>query len=115
MTDTTLLTKIKPLGDRVIGKKLEEKEQQKGGIILPDSAKKEQQLVEILAVGPGKEDKDGNLSKMPVQVGDIVLIEKYASQEVSLDDQDYIVAKASEIVAIVDSACCSEKTECCRN
>ena len=102
MNQTGLLSKIKPLGDRIVGQKLEAEEEVKGGIILPDSAKKEQHLLKIVAVGPGKKCKDGKLCEMAVKLGDIVLIEKYAGQEVSLDNEEYTVAKADEIVAIVE-------------
>lgn len=100
MSNQTTLTRIEPLADRIVGQKLEE-EKKVGGIILPDSAKKEQQLVRILRVGPGKTDQEGNVVAMPVTEGDIVLMEKYAGLEVSLDNEDFVICRADEIVAKV--------------
>lgn len=100
MTQTK--TKLKPLSDRVLAERLEEKETLKGGIILPDSAKKKQEQVRIVAVGPGAKDKDGNLIEMPVAVGDVVLMEKYSGQEVTIEGNDYTILRAGEIIAIVE-------------
>ena len=94
---------LKPLSDRVIAKRLEQEEVSKGGIILPDSAKQKQEKVEILAVGPGKVDQNGKIVEMPVQVGDIVLMDKYAGQEIAIDDCDYIIVRADDIVAKVEA------------
>lgn len=88
--------KIKPLADRVVMER-EESESQIGGIILPDAAKEKQEIARIVAVGPGKADEP-----MPVKVGDRVLVEKYSAQEVVIDGSEYIIAKASEILAIVE-------------
>lgn len=92
---------LKPLSDRVIAKRLEQEEISKGGIILPDSAKQKQEKVEVLAVGPGKVDQNGKTIPIPVQVGDIVLMDKYAGQEVTINDQELIVVRADDIVAKV--------------
>lgn len=88
-----------PLSDRVIATRLEAEEVSKGGIILPDSAKQKQEKVEVLAVGPGKTDQNGNLIPIPVAIGDIVLMDKYAGQEVSIDGKEYIIVRADDIVA----------------
>ena len=101
MAKQTLSTRIKPLFDRVVGRKLEEK-LKAGSIILPDSAKKEQQFIKIIAVGPGRKDKEGKVTPAPVKEGDVVLLEKYAGQEITLDDEEFVVAKADEIVAIIE-------------
>jgi chaperonin GroES len=93
---------LKPLSDRVICKRLEAEEVSKGGIILPDSAKQKQEKVEVLAVGEGKVDQNGNRVPMPVVVGDIVLMDKYAGQEVSIDSQELIIVRADDIVAKVE-------------
>jgi len=95
-------TVLKPLGNRVIAKRLEQEATLKGGIILPDSAKKKQETAEVLAVGPGAVAKDGKLIPMPVKVGDKILIDKYSGQEVSLDDEDFVIVKADDIIAIVN-------------
>jgi len=94
-------TKFQPLGNRVLLKRLEKEEKLKGGIILPDSAKKKQEQAEVISVGPGKKDKAGNLIPMPVKVGDVVLIEKYSGQEVTLNDVEYIIVKSDELIAVI--------------
>ncbi|MBM3192112.1 MAG: co-chaperone GroES [Chlamydiae bacterium] len=94
--------KLQPLGHRVIAQRLEEKEALKGGIILPDSAKKKQEKVKVLAVGPGKVNQDGQKVPCPVKVGDVVLMDKYSGQEITLDDEEYVILNADDIIAIVE-------------
>lgn len=93
--------KFRPLGDRVLLIR-RESEESVGGILLPDNAKKKQETAQVVAVGPGKSDKNGALLPMPVKVGDLVLIEKYSGQEVSLDNQEYTIVRAEDIIAIVE-------------
>ena len=93
---------LRPLGNRVLARRLAAEEKLKGGIILPDSAKKKQETAEVIAVGPGKADKDGNLIPMPVQVGDMILMDKYSAQEVTLNDEEYIIIRQDDIIAIVE-------------
>ena len=93
---------IRPLGSRVVAQRLEQEETLKGGIILPDSAKKKQESAKVVAVGPGQLTEEGKLLPMPVAVGNIILMDKYAGQEVTIDDEDYIIVKAEDIVAIVN-------------
>ena len=93
---------IKPLGSRVVAERLEQEETLKGGIILPDSAKKKQESARVLAVGPGQTTKDGKTVTMPVKVGDIILMDKYAAQEINIDDEDYVIVKADDIIAILN-------------
>jgi chaperonin GroES len=93
---------LKPLGNRVLAQRAEEQETMKGGIILPDSAKKKQEMAKVIAVGPGKKTEDGKVIPMPVKVGDLILMDKYSSQEVTIDDEEYILVKADDIVAIVE-------------
>lgn len=95
-------TKLKPLGNRVLVKRLEQQETLKGGILLPDTAKKKQEQAEVIAIGTGKKDKNGQLIPMPVKVGDIILMEKYSGQEVKLDDEEFVILRADDIIAIVD-------------
>ena len=102
MTKQATKTKLKPLGNRVLAKRLDAEEEVKGGIILPDSAKKKQERAEIIAIGTGKKDKQGNLIAFDVKVGDIILMDKYSSQEVTIDDQEYMILRADDIVAIVE-------------
>ncbi len=93
---------FKPLGNRVLLQRLEHDENVKGVIIIPDSAKKKQEQAEVVAVGPGKKDKAGNIVPMPVKVGDIVLIEKYSGQEVTLNEGEYVIVRADDLLAIVE-------------
>lgn len=95
-------TKLQPIGNRVLVRRLEQEEKLKGGILLPDNAKKKQEQAEVVAVGTGKKDKNGHLIPIPVKVGDIILMEKYSGQEVKLDDQDYVIVKADDLIAIVE-------------
>jgi chaperonin GroES len=97
-----MLTNFHPLGNRVLLRRLEQEEKLKGGIILPDSAKKKQEQAEVMAIGPGKKDKAGKLIPMPVKVGEIVLIEKYSGQEITLNDQEYVIVKADDLIAIIE-------------
>lgn len=94
--------KFQPLGNRVFVRRLEQEEKLKGGIILPDTAKKKQEQAEVIAIGPGKKDKNGKLIAMPVKVGDIILIEKYSGQEVTLNDEEFVIVKADDIIAIIE-------------
>ncbi len=97
----TQKVKIRPLGNRVLLRRLEQEEKLKGGIIMPDTAKKKQESAEVIAVGPGKKDKEGKLMAMPVQVGDVVLMDKYSGQEITLDDQEFVIARADDLIAVV--------------
>ncbi len=101
-TETKKATKLQPLADRVLLRRLEAEETLKGGIILPDSAKKKQEQAEVVAIGPGKKDKSGNTIPMPVKIGDVVLMEKYSGQEVTISDEEFVITKASDLIAIVE-------------
>lgn len=94
--------KLNPLGNRVLVRRLEAEEKLKGGIILPDTAKKKQEQAEVVALGSGKKDKYGVLIPMPVQVGDIILMEKYSGQEVMLEDEEFVILRADDIIAIIE-------------
>lgn len=94
---------LRPLGNRVLVKRLEMEEKLKGGILLPDSAKKKQERAEVVAIGNGRKDKNGHLIPIPVNVGDIILMEKYSGQDVTLNDQDYVIVRADDIIAIVEN------------
>lgn len=93
MTKTAV--KLRPVGERVLVEKLEE-EAVKGGIILPDSAKKDQKKAKVIAVGQGKEQP------IPVKEGDIVILDKYSGQEITVEDQEFLVVNADDIVAIIE-------------
>ncbi len=93
---------MKPLGNRVLVKRLEAEDALKGGIILPDTAKKKQEKATVLAIGEGKRDKDGNVTPVPVNVGDVVLIDKYSGTEVTIEDEEYIIVRSDDLIAIVE-------------
>ncbi len=93
---------LKPLGNRVLVQRLEAQETLKGGIILPDSAKKKQETARVFAVGPGKRLDDGKVLPPSVKVGDVILMDKYSGQEVTLNDEEYMILKADDIIAIVE-------------
>ena len=93
---------LKPIGNRVIAQRLEEKETLKGGIIIPDTAKKKQETAQVIAIGEGEKTESGKIIPIPVKVGEMVLIDKYAGQEVTIDDDEYIIVKADDIIAIIE-------------
>jgi chaperonin GroES len=95
-------TKLQPIENRVLVKRQEAENVVKGGIILPDTAKKKPETATVVAIGPGKKDKNGNLIPMPVQVGQTILMDKYSGQEVTLDDEEYVIVRADDIIAIVE-------------
>jgi chaperonin GroES len=92
---------IRPLHDRVLVKRIEAQEQVRGGIIIPDTAKEKPQEAEVFAVGPGKLLEDGKRSPMDVKTGDRVLMGKYSGSEIKLNDQDYVILREEEILAVV--------------
>jgi len=94
--------KLQPIGHRVIAERLEPQETLKGGIILPDSAKKKQETLKVVAVGKGKISKEGQLIPCPVKEGDIILMDKYAGQEVTLDNEEYVILNGDDIIAIIE-------------
>ena len=95
-------TKLQPIGNRVLVQRLEAEETAKGGIILPDTAKKKQETAKVVAIGPGKTDKNGALVPMPVKEGDVILMDKYSGQEVTLDDEEFVILRSDDIIAIVE-------------
>ena len=101
-TLTLNVSSLKPLGDRVFIKIAESDEKTAGGIYLPDAAKEKPQVGEIVAVGPGKRNDDGELVALEVKVGDKVLYSKYAGTEVKLGEEEYILLAERDILAIVD-------------
>jgi chaperonin GroES len=92
---------LKPLGDRVIVKPMEAEEKTKGGIILPDTAKEKPIEGTIIAVGPGRVSDDGKAIKMEVKAGDKVLYGKYSGTEVTVDGEEYLIMRESDIFAII--------------
>lgn len=92
---------IKPLGDRIVVKVLEKQETTKSGIVLPDTAKEKPQEGEVLAVGSG-EMVDGKRIPLEVKVGDRVIYSKYAGTEIKMDDQEYLILRQNDILAIIE-------------
>jgi chaperonin GroES len=101
MVQTQQIT-LRPLGNRVLVRRIDTQETLKGGIILPDSAKKKQEQAEVVAIGTGKKDKNGNLIPIPAKVGDIILMEKYSGQEITLNDEEFVILRADDIIAIIE-------------
>lgn len=95
-------THLQPLGNRVLVRRLQQDEKLKGGIILPDTAKKKQEQAVVVAIGTGKKDKSGNLIPIPVKAGDTILIEKYSGQEININDEEMIIVRADDIIAIIE-------------
>ncbi|MFC1624110.1 co-chaperone GroES [Candidatus Omnitrophota bacterium] len=92
---------IQPLGDRVLAKRLEAEEKTKGGIVLPDTAKEKPQKGEIVAVGKGKVLESGKLEALEVKKGDKVLFGKYAGNEITYKEEEYLILKEEDILAIL--------------
>jgi chaperonin GroES len=93
--------KIRPIGDRVLVKHLEDKEQVRGGIIIPDSAKEKPQEAEVIALGTGKRNDDGKLQAFEVKVGDRVLVSKYGGTEVKLEEQKFTLVREDDILGVI--------------
>jgi chaperonin GroES len=93
---------IKPLGDRVLVKRIEPTEEVRGGIIIPDTAKEKPQEAEVVAVGDGKLDDNGKRMPMNVKAGDTVLIGKYSGQDIKISDEEHTILREDEILAIVE-------------
>jgi chaperonin GroES len=99
-----MTTNIRPLHDRVIVKRIDEGEQVRGGIIIPDSAKEKPQEGEVIAVGDGKHLKDGKRQALDVKAGDRVLFGKYSSSEVKIDGEELLIMREDEILGIISRA-----------
>ena len=99
-----MTTNIKPLHDRVIVKRIEEGEQVRGGIIIPDSAKEKPQEGEVIAVGEGKYKEDGSRQALDVKAGDRVLFGKYSSSEIKIDGEELLIMREDEILGIINRA-----------
>jgi chaperonin GroES len=97
----TVATRIQPLADRVVVKALEETEQMRGGLYIPDTAKEKPSQGEVVAVGPGKVSDEGTRLEMDVKVGDKVLYGKYSGTDVTLEGEEFLILRESDILAIV--------------
>ncbi|MGB9812046.1 MAG: co-chaperone GroES [Thermovenabulum sp.] len=92
---------LRPLGDRIVVKVIDKEEKTKGGIVLPDTAKEKPQKGEVIAVGTG-EIIDGQRVPLEVKVGDKVIFSKYAGTEVKIDDQEYLILRQSDVLAVIE-------------
>jgi chaperonin GroES len=93
--------KITPVGDRILLRRLDDKEQVRGGVIIPDSAKEKPQEAKVIALGTGTKMKDGSRMAFEVKVGNTVLIGKFAGAEVKLDDQKYTLVREDDILGVI--------------
>jgi chaperonin GroES len=96
--------KVKPLHDRILIKRVEEKETIKGGIIIPDTAKEKPQEAEVIAVGGGKKTEEGKVIPMDVKAGDRILFGKYSGTEIKVDNEDYLIIREDEVLGIIEAA-----------
>jgi len=96
-----MATKIRPLHDRVIIKRIDEEEKTKGGIIIPDTAKEKPQEGRVVAVGPGKQD-DGKVIPLGVKAGDKILFGKYSGTEIKLDGEDHLILREDDILGVLE-------------
>ncbi|CAN7485051.1 co-chaperone GroES [Phenylobacterium sp. LjRoot219] len=94
---------FRPLGDRVLVKRVEEEEKTRGGIIIPDTAKEKPQEGEVVAVGPGARDESGKVQALDVKAGDRILFGKWSGTEVKLDGKDLLIMKESDILGVLEA------------
>ena len=92
---------FRPLGDRVLVKRVEEEEKTRGGIIIPDTAKEKPQEGEVIAVGPGARDENGKVQPLDVKTGDRILFGKWSGTEVKLEGEDLLIMKESDIMGVI--------------
>ncbi len=96
-------SKIQPLGDRVLLKSIEETEQVRGGIIIPDSAKEKPQEAKVIALGTGRKGDDGKIIAFSVKVGDNVLTSKYGGTEIKVDGESYTIVREDDILGVINN------------
>ena len=92
---------MKPLADRIMVRRLDEKEEKRGGIIIPDTAKEKPQECEVVAVGPGRLTEDGKRIAMEVKKGDRVLIGKYSGTDVKIDGSEYVILREDDVLGVM--------------
>ena len=93
---------FRPLHDRILIKRIEEKETVKGGIIIPDTAKEKPQEGEVVAVGKGKKNEDGKVIALDVKAGDRILFGKYSGAEIKMENQEYLILREEEVLGILE-------------
>jgi chaperonin GroES len=100
---------FRPLGDRVLVRRIEEEEKTKGGIIIPDTAKEKPQEGEVIAVGPGARDDAGKIHALDLKAGDRILFGKWSGSEIKIDDEELLVMKESDVLGILDPVAAVKK------
>jgi len=93
---------LRPLYDRLVVKRIEQKEQMQGGIIIPDSAKEKPQEGEVIAAGKGKRLEDGKIIPMEVKVGDRILFGKYSGNDIKIDGEEYLILREDEVLGVIE-------------
>jgi len=101
--------RFRPLHDRVVVRRIEAEEKTKGGIIIPDTAKEKPQEGEVIAVGPGARDENGNIQPLDVRAGDRVLFGKWSGTEVRIDGEDLLIMKESDIMGVIEESAAQKK------
>lgn len=96
------MTKFRPLGDRVLVKRIKEEERTKGGIVIPDTAKEKPQEGKVVAVGKGKYSEDGKLIPIEIRAGDKILFGKYSGSEVKLDGEEHVIMREEDILGVLE-------------
>jgi chaperonin GroES len=96
--------KVKPLHDRILIRRVEEKETIKGGIIIPDTAKEKPQEGEVIAVGGGKKTEEGKVIPLDVKAGDRILFGKYSGTEIKVEEQEYLIIREDEVLGIIEAS-----------
>ena len=100
---------LRPLHDRILIKRIEEKESVKGGIIIPDTAKEKPQEGEVVAAGHGKKTEEGKVIALDVKAGDRILFGKYSGAEIKLDGQEYLILREEEVLGIIEGKAASAR------
>ena len=95
---------LRPLHDRILIKRIEEKETAKGGIIIPDTAKEKPQEGEVISVGNGKKTEEGNVIALDVKAGDRILFAKYSGAEIKLDNNEYLILREEDVLRVIEAA-----------
>ena len=93
---------FRPLHDRILIKRVEDKQTVKGGILIPDTAKEKPQEGAVVAVGTGRKDKDGKVVPLDVKAGDRILFGKYSSAEIKMDNEEYLILREEEVLGIIE-------------
>jgi chaperonin GroES len=104
-----MAVKFRPLHDRVVVKRLDEDKKTAGGIIIPDSATEKPMQGEVISVGPGARDEDGDRVALDVKAGDIILFGKWSGTEVKIDGQDLLIMKESDIMGVIEGKVAAKK------